>query len=428
MKFFQRRGGVIAVVAVLAIAAVAVGLATTIGGAHAGSTGDQLLPSNKVILQSAKEVNLSKQTVRLPLHRGTFHGKTVWYVITESSDFGLAHDLNINFAPKLANLAIGCAKCVQQVTESVAPNNKFGEGMVAFEGAPDFTPTRVLTPAANGGAPPAVAKPGAVGSADYSPFIRIKGSSVIYNAPIVATGDGPFDVIHHTNTGDRVLAVNPAGTIRPGQFSEPTVDILFVRGFDAGQRIFYISTESSDSAAATLERATFVPLLQKSAFVGADDFLGSGRERIFVFTNGQSGATNDNAQGIDHLIRDGHASQDASAGDTALIDALRNGGDLLNTLGDFPSLADPRHANAYSPLWDAQFGEWSKKAIDGKLNTRQTDENQILNLAATRSDLLTGPGGAPYGSVGFVINCPIIGFQDEEPTNDLVDLVPNAQG
>ncbi len=414
--------------AVLAVAATAIGLAITGGSARAGSDGDQLLATSNVILQSAKQVDLSNQTVRLPLHRGTFHGKTVWYVITEASDFGLAHDLNVNYAPKLANLAINCEKCVQQVSESVATGNKFGEGTIAFQGAPDFSPTRVLTPAANGGAPPAAAKPGAVGSARYSPFIRIKGSQVIYNAPIVATGNGPFDVVHHTNTGDRVLAVNPAAKVGPGQFSEPTVDILFVRGFDSGQQIFYLSTEASDPAAATLERATFVPLLQQSAFVGADDFLGSGRERIFVFTNGQSGATNPNAQGIDHLIRDGHASQDASLANTALIDALRNGGDLQNTLGDFPSLADPRHANAYSPLWDAQFGEWSKKAIDQKLNTRQMDENEILNLAATRPDLLTGPMGAPYGSVGFVINCPIIGFQTNEPTKDLVDLVPNAQG
>ena len=44
------------------------------------------------------------------------------------------------------------------------------------------------------------------------------------------------------------------------------------------------------------------------------------------------------------------------------------------------------------------------------------------------ADLLTGPGGAPYGSVGFVINCPIIGYLDNQPTKDLVDLVPNAQG
>ena len=42
-----------------------------------------------------------------------------------------------------------------------------------------------------------------------------------------------------------------------------------------------------------------------------------------------------------HLVKDGHASEDASAGNTALIDALRNGGDLLNVFGDFPTLDRP---------------------------------------------------------------------------------------
>jgi hypothetical protein len=58
-----------------------------------------------------------------------------------------------------------------------------------------------------------------------------------------------------------------------------------------------------------------------------------------------------------------------------MIDALRNGGDLLNVFGDFPTLADPRHADAYSPLWDAQLGLWTSKAVSAGLNTRQIDEN-----------------------------------------------------
>ena len=62
-----------------------------------------------------------------------------------------------------------------------------------------------------------------------------------------------------------------------------------------------------------------------------------------------------------HLVKDGRASRDASAGKTALINALRNGGDLLNVFGDFPTLADPRHADAYSPLWDAQLGPWTPR-------------------------------------------------------------------
>ena len=58
--------------------------------------------------------------------------------------------------------------------------------------------------------------------------------------------------------------------------------------------------------------------------------------------------------------------------------------------GDFPTLTDPRHADAYSPLWDAQLGLWTPKAVKEGLNTRQIDENVVFNLAATRPDLLTG--------------------------------------
>jgi len=380
-----------------------------------------------LLIKSVQRVDLHKDFARFPLHKGEFNGHTVWFVLTESSDFGLARDLDVNYAPKLANAAISCAKCVQTVTLTNAPNAKFAEAVVHFQGVPDFSPTRTLVPGP-GVFPPASATPGAVAGPNYSPFISVEGSPVVYNAPIVAVGDGPFDVTHHTNTADRVLAIHPADKVRGGQFSLPSVDVLFVRGFAAGQPIIYLSTESSDPVAAVLERATYTPLLNQSSFLGGDDFLGSVRERIFPFINGQTGTHNPQAQGVRHLILDGHATEDANLQNEGLLDSLSRGGDLLNTLGDVPSLADPRHANAYSPVWDAQFGQWTQKAINQGLNTRQFDENQILNLVATRPDLITGAGGTDFGSTGFIINCPIIGFLEHEPTADLVDLVPHAQG
>src|SRR5207237_4882184 len=174
---------------------------------------------------------------------------------------------------------------------------------------------------------------------------------VVYSAPIVATGDGPFDVVHHTNTGDRVLGIHIAGPSAPGQYAESWVDLLFVKGFDAGQPIVYISTDAGQPLTAVLERSTYVPALDKAAFNGGDDFLGSARERLFGFINGQTGTTNPKAQAFVHLVRDGHASEVASVETAALINALRNGGDLLNVFGDFPTLRDPRPADAYSPLW-----------------------------------------------------------------------------
>jgi len=72
----------------------------------------------------------------------------------------------------------------------------------------------------------------------------------------------------------------------------------------------------------------------------------SARERLFGFINGQTGAGNPQAQGFMHLAKDGMVGEDASLGDTAFINALRYGGDLLNVFGDFPTLSDPRYGSA----------------------------------------------------------------------------------
>jgi hypothetical protein len=392
-----------------------------------------LLPRDHLTEESAIQVDLSKESVRLPLYKGKANGQIVWYVLLDASDQGIAHDLGVNYAPKLSNLAIGCPECLQTVTlDSPSPDqNKFGQAVVNFQGAPDFSPTRIAEPGPNG-FPLAKFQPGAVAGNGYSPFIRIAGSPTVYSAPIVATGDGPFDVVHHTNTGDRVLGIHIAGPSGPGQYGESWVDLLFVKGFDAGQPIVYISTDAGQPLSAVLERSTYVPALDKAAYNGGDDFLGSARERLFGFINGQTGAGNMQSQGFVHLVKDGHASEDASAANTALINALRNGGDLLNVFGDFPTLDDPRHAQAYSPLWDAQLGLWTDKSVQQGLNKRQIDEVQVFNLAATRPDLLTGVDPAtgkpaPYGASGVDINCAVIGFIDKAPTANLADPVANSQ-
>ena len=423
---------IVAVTAVLGSQAFAGSKAAPASAKGLGPT-TGLLPRDHLTVESALQVDLAKESVRLPLYRGKAHGETVWFTLLDASDAGIAHDLGVNYAPKLGNIGIGCPDCVQTVTlDSPSPTqNKFGQAEVEFAGAPDFTPTRVATPGPTG-FPLAAFQPGAVAGPGYSPFIRIEGSSTVYSAPIVATGDGPFDVVHHTNTGDRVLGVHIAGPLAPGRFAESWVDLLFVKGFDAGEPIVYVSTDAGQPLTAVLERSTYVPALDTAAYNGGDDFLGSARERLFGFVNGQVGADNSESQGFVHLIEDGHASEDASADNTALIDALRNGGDLLNVFGDFPTLDDPRHAEAYSPLWDAQLGLWTDKAVKQGLNTRQIDEVQVFNLAATRPDLLTGidPGTgqpAPYGSVGVDINCAVLGFVDKAPKANLAEPVDGSQ-
>ena len=330
----------------------------------------------------------------------------------------------MNYAPKLANIGISCPACVQTVhlINPTASQNHFGPAPISFAGAPNFSPTRIAVPGPDG-FPLAKFQPGAVAGPGYSPFIQIAGSDTIYNAPIVATGNGPFDVVHHTNTADRVLGIHigrsPADS-PSGSFSESWVDMLFVKGFDGGQPIVYLSTDAGQPLTAVLERSTYVPALNDASCNGCDDFLGSARERLFGFINGQTGVNNPQAQGFQHLAKDGLVSEDAVQTNTAFINALRYGGDLLNVFGDFPTLTSPRHADAYSPLWDAQLGLWTPKAVNEGLNKRQTNENTVLNLAFSRPDLLTGVNpatGQPqlYGSVGVDINCAVIGYTATAP-------------
>ncbi len=398
------------------------------GSAHGLGQLSGILPAGKQVLRSAIRVDLTHETVRLPLYPGVSGGRKVWYVLLDASDQGAANNLGVNYAPKLANVGIGNQAAVQtvQLVNPTPEQNRFGPAVLRFAGAPDFRPTRIAKPGPDG-FPLAKMAPGAVAGRGYSPFIRIAGSPTVYDAPIVAVGDGPFDVVHHTDTADRVLRVHIAPPSPPGRFLESYVDMLFVKGFDAGQPIVYLSTDAGQPLTAVLERATYVPALDKTSFSGGDDFLGSSRERLFGFVNGQSGRNNRQAQGFAHFMRDGHGSEDASAGNTGLIRALRYGGDILNVFGDFPTLRDSRHAQAYSPLWDAQLGEWTPKAIRLGLDRRQVDEVAVFNLAATRPDLLTGPGGAAYGSVGVTINCAVVAFLDKAPTENLQMPVPQSQ-
>src|SRR6201996_7290368 len=118
-----------------------------------------LLPRNKLTEESAIQVNLNNDTVRLPIYPGDApvpgnpsQRERVWYVLLDASDPGLAHDLGVNYAPKLANIGIGDPAAVQTVTlTNPSPaQNPFGPGVVNFAGAPNFSPTRIAQPGPNG--------------------------------------------------------------------------------------------------------------------------------------------------------------------------------------------------------------------------------------------------------------------------------------
>ena len=359
------------------------------------------LPASKLTMSSVISVDLQRDIARVPLFRGTVNGSTVWYVIMDVSDERLARELGINFAPRLANADNGCPGCVQEVRSS---NPVLGRANVEFRGTINFNPMRVYVPGPMG-FPPLSAQPGAIGDRNYSDLLRIEGSSVVFNAPIVAVGNSPFDVVQHTNTGDRVMAID---------IEKMTVDLLFIRAFSHGKDIFYFTFGGSAGLTAVLERGTFVPALGLLPFAGASEHPEGTRSAIFTFTNGQTGPTSPPAQGLRHVVVDGLLATEGNLQNTALLEALRRGGDNHAILDSFPTLRDPRLSRLYTPMWDTHLAVWSSEAVASGRNVAQTDANQIRQLAG--QGLVSSPGMVTLSSANLVVNCPVLGFLNDPPT------------
>jgi hypothetical protein len=298
-------------------------------------------------------------TATFPLHRGTSHGQTVFYVILDASDGNVAQSLGVNTSQKLAN-AQGTA-AVQKVT--------LNNGLVNFPATVDFSPDRVVT-VVNGAFPPTVAEPGAIGEPGYSPLIQMPNGTIL-NAPQVArdaNGDGRISLL--SEAADKVVAIDLVNM---------TVTYRETHGFQGGNPVRYASFDASDPLAATLEDVTFAPALNAAPTLD-DDSTASARATLVGFINGQTGVNNPQRQGF--------------------TSAVRGEGDPLNLLRWNPS------QGRYSPLWDVHLAEWIAPVVAAGQNFLQTDVGTALGLVS--DGLLTGPGGAKFGASGFIVNCPIV--------------------
>jgi hypothetical protein len=288
-------------------------------------------------------------TVTLPLLRGTSGGQTVWYVVLDASTSNAAAKYGANRSNKLAN-ARGTA-AVQKVTVH--------NGVIDFPATVDFGPQRQVAPGPTG-FPPAVANPGAIGAAGYSPLVELPDGTVL-NAPQLANATGQ---------ADKVVAIDTAaGTVR----------YRLTDGFSRGERVQYVSTDASDPAVAALENSTWAPNLEKAPFPGGDG-TDSARATLVAFVNGQTGAANPQRQGLN----------------SALLDGL----DPLNVLAWKPN------QGRYSPLWDVHPAQWSAAAVASGANVAQTSVDAVDDLVERGT--ITGPGGAPFGPADFVVDCPIV--------------------
>jgi hypothetical protein len=295
--------------------------------------------------------------VALPLYKGISKGRTFWFVATEASNKEQAHHWGLNFSPKLA-LAKGTA-AVQHARVS--------RGRLEVPGTVDFSPTLKVVPGPTA-FPPSSFAAGAVGETDYSPLAELPNGTVI-NASHVA---------NDTGVSDKVVLIN---------YRARYVILKMSKGFyeDQGiKTIYYLSLDSSGDLAAALENVTFAPNLNAAPGLGSNDEKTSARSGIAIFTNGQTGASNANRQG--------------------LTSALLGEGGPLNVTESFPIAATGTPEPDYSPLWDAHVTAWSAKAVSDGTNTVQGDFAAISELGTAGT--VTAPDGSAWGASGFIVNCP----------------------
>ncbi|HXB75669.1 MAG TPA: hypothetical protein VNY05_45980 [Candidatus Acidoferrales bacterium] len=303
-------------------------------------------------------VELPGNVVQLPLHQGTSHGHTVYYLILDTSDGNLAQALGVNESQKLQN-ARGSSD-VQKV--------KMVNGMIDFPASVDFSAIHIVS--APNGFPPASFQPGAFGEPGYSPLIELPDGTIL-NAPQIAhdaNGDGQITPL--AEAADKVVAFD---------FVNHLVTYRETNGFQGDRPVKYVSTDASDLLAAALEDVTYAPALNAAPFLGNDD-TDSSRASLAAFVNGQTGAANPQRQGLNSAV----------AGD----------GDPLNVLRWNPS------QGRYAPLWDVHLAQWSAAVVAAGQNVRQTDWGTIQGLADHKQ--ITAPGGAPFAASGFIVDCPIV--------------------
>jgi hypothetical protein len=302
--------------------------------------------------------NTTSTIAQFPLQKGTSGGKTVWYVVTDSSNKADALARHVNFAPKLAN-AIGTPG-VQTV--------KMVNGVIDFPATVNFSPQRVLQPGP-AGFPPAKASPPSVGNAGYSPLIKLPNGIVI-NAPQIANDSGH---------ADKAVKLD---------MSKNTVLYQETEGRYEDKHVHYASFESGNPVAATIEDVTYAPAFNTIPKAGDVRLKTSARERLIAFINGPTGIANPGRQGINSTILDS--------------------ADPHNILQEVPVL--PLHSDIgaplYTPGWDVHFAEWTKDAIasGSRVEIQSGDE---LDLRVTMK-LVTGPGGKKFGPSDFTVNCPLI--------------------
>lgn len=317
------------------------------------------------------QVDLAREVVRLPLHRGRLSsGETVWFVLTDVSDYDTSRKMGLTWASTLSNARNLASTRVAEMDES--------DNFIFKSGRVDFSPVQTLVAGkAPNFFPPRLAQAGSIGDAHYSPLVRVANrNDIVFNAPIIAFNVGPEKISFCGGNPDYSVVTDSVANICP---DKGTVDLKLRFGFADGKHLRYLSFDANSQESAALEASTFAP--------AESDILKSGAtEIIYTIVNGKTGRNDPRRQGLNS--------------------ALNGEGPSLDVLAQFKEISP-----GYSPMWDVRLAEWAKEAIAKNQQSLITDGDDLE--AKSDAGLLVSPGGGPVRTTGNLVNCPVVGFTNE---------------
>jgi hypothetical protein len=332
--------------------------------------------------------NSSQSVSTYPLYRGTSGGQQVDYVITDASNLWVARALGVNYAPKLAEAA--GTEAVQNSTSTIHSGNG-----INFPATVNFSASRNLQPDPKTGFPPITATPGPVGNSGYSPFVVVtfSGTRVVLNAPQLANSTGQHPKL--------------ASPITSGS---STANLLETFGCFDDLSVHYVSFDSSNPVAATIENVTYAPAMGAAPSPGcADKAEGEpgipgepgrathcSRESLAAFTNGITPLSNNQWQGLNNTLLTFCGSLNGAG-------ECEDNGFEISPFNILKGVPNPTQQFQYSPVWDTHLATWTAEAISQGIRIRVGNFNDVIQEAAM--GYLTGPGGVAFGS-SFAINCP----------------------
>lgn len=231
---------------------------------------------------------------KIPMHMGTFDGKPVYYIITDSNDqthvdlITKQQEWKVALAPPLSNTPKNALQTVYTFVDGIEGDGIHGYQNEVFSATPTQTDEySALASITNiswktGQVPEILNSTQAIMKAEEAGRIKLEETKVVINMPQIVWPDGQMMVKENKTLSDdtpygggQVLEINK---------DEMTVTFIAHRGWGPdGQTIYYIVTDATPSAPAQMMGVTNAP-------TSANLIANAAAVDLFQFSNGIKGS------------------------------------------------------------------------------------------------------------------------------------------